>query len=65
MRTKTFVQEIRQKSFVLEQHPGMGRAGRIIGTRELVVHKNYVLIYRVRSERVEVIEVLHTAKKFP
>lgn len=64
-RAKTFVQEIRQKSFFLVQHPTIGRAGRIIGTRELVVHKHYILIYRVRAERVEIIEVLHTSKKFP
>ena len=64
-RAKTFVQEIRQKSYILAQHPSIGRAGRIIGTRELVVHKHYILIYRVRGERIEIIEVLHTAKKFP
>jgi toxin ParE1/3/4 len=64
-RAKTFVQEIRQKSFLLEQHPTIGRPGRIIGTRELVAHKNYILIYRVRGERAEIIEVLHTSKKFP
>lgn len=64
-RAKTFAQEIRQKSCFLEQHPTIGRTGRIIGTRELVAHKHYILIYRVRGERVEIIEVLHTSKKFP
>jgi addiction module RelE/StbE family toxin len=64
-RAKTFVQEIRQKSNLLEQFPSLGRAGRAIGTRELVAHKNYILVYRVRGDDVQVIEVMHTSRKFP
>ncbi|WP_338446184.1 type II toxin-antitoxin system RelE/ParE family toxin [Pelagerythrobacter marensis] len=33
----------------LPDHPFMYRPGRIAGTREAVVHPNYILIYRVRS----------------
>jgi addiction module RelE/StbE family toxin len=64
-RATTFVQEIRQKSDLLEQFPSLGRAGRAIGTRELVAHKNYILVYRVRGDDVQVIEVMHTSRKFP
>lgn len=64
-RAKTFVQEIRQKSTLLEQFPNIGRAGRVIGTRELVAHKNYILVYRVRGDEVQILEVMHTSRKFP
>jgi toxin ParE1/3/4 len=65
IRARTFVQEIRQKSNLLEQFPNLGRAGRVVGVRELVAHKNYIIVYRVRGEDVQVIEVMHTARKFP
>ena len=32
---------------MLDEHPLLGRAGRIKGTRELVAHPNYILFYRV------------------
>lgn len=39
-----------------------GRSGRVIGTRELVTHKNYIVAYRVRGGHVEVLRVHHIAK---
>jgi len=41
----------------------MGRAGRVPGTRELVLHKNYLAIYRVRDEDVEILRLHHVARK--
>ena len=35
---------ISEKASRLIDHPGMGRAGRIAGTRELVAHRNYILV---------------------
>ena len=48
----------------IERHPEMGPAGRVAGTRELVVAP-YVVAYRVKSERVEVLAVIHGARKWP
>jgi addiction module RelE/StbE family toxin len=62
LRAKTFVQEIRAKSYALEHFPSVGHAGRVMSTRELVVHKNYIIIYRVRAEQVQIIRVHHAAK---
>lgn len=53
------------KSMVLDQHPMMGRVGRIKGTRELVAHPNYILIYRVAGEIAEVLRVKHAAQQYP
>ena len=43
---------------LLQSHPGIGRPGRVLGTRELVVPDTpYIIPYRVRGERLEVIEI--------
>jgi len=35
------------------------------GTRELVVHENYVLPYRVKDAVVQIIRVQHVARLWP
>jgi len=51
---------------LLQSHPEMGRPGRIVGTRELVVPDTpYIIPYRVRRERLELISVLHGRQKWP
>lgn len=64
-RARTFIQEIRDKTTTLAEFPNIGRPGRVIGTRELVVHKNYIIAYRMRGEAVEIIRVHHVAKRWP
>lgn len=49
----------------LVDHPVLGRPGRIAGTRELVVHQNYILVYHVASDLVRVLRVLHAARQWP
>ena len=50
----------------LKTHPGMGRPGRVSGTRELVVPGTpYVIPYRVRGDSIEIIRVLHSARRWP
>jgi addiction module RelE/StbE family toxin len=39
--------------------------GRIKDTRELVVHPNYIVIYRIVGKAVEVLRVKHAAQKWP
>lgn len=34
-----------EKAALLVSHPALGRVGRVPGTRELVAHRNYLLIY--------------------
>ena len=51
---------------LLQTQPAMGRPGRVLGTRELVVPNTpYVIPYRVRRERLELIAVFHGRQKWP
>lgn len=43
----------------LTQFPALGRPGRVSRTRELVVHENYVVPYRVKGNCVDILRVQH------
>ena len=46
--------------------PNLGRPGRVVGTRELVVPGTpYVIPYRLRGDRLEIIAVFHGRQKWP
>lgn len=50
----------------LEQHPALGRSGRLRHTRELVVSGTpFIVVYRVRLDVIQVLRVLHHARKWP
>ncbi|HEX6804067.1 MAG TPA: type II toxin-antitoxin system RelE/ParE family toxin [Terriglobales bacterium] len=50
----------------LDRFPSIGRPGRVAGTRELVVTGTpYIVPYRVRSGRVEILRVFHGARRWP
>jgi toxin ParE1/3/4 len=51
---------------LLTSQPQMGRPGRVLGTRELVVPDTpYIIPYRVRGERLELIAVFHGRQRWP
>lgn len=62
-RANSFVIELMDAVTKLSLHPGMGRAGRVPGTRELVLHKNCIAIYRVRGDDVEILRLHHVARR--
>jgi addiction module RelE/StbE family toxin len=49
----------------LTRHPFLYRAGRVPGTREAVAHPNYILIYRVHADAVEIVAVVHARQRYP
>jgi toxin ParE1/3/4 len=51
---------------LLQAQPKMGRSGRVLGTRELVIPGTpYVIPYRIRRERLELIAIFHGRQKWP
>lgn len=57
--------DIERATAQLPQHPYLYRRGRVTGTRELVVHSHYLVVYRVRATAIEVVAVLHTRQQYP
>jgi addiction module RelE/StbE family toxin len=45
--------------------PEMGKPGRVAATRELVVHKHYMLVYACTGATVAILTVLHTSRQYP
>lgn len=69
-RAKGFGKELRDKTKPLAQHPELGRTGRPglpDWLRELVVHPNYLVFYRVLAEArtVQILRVKHAAQQAP
>jgi toxin ParE1/3/4 len=59
-------EEIERQTDMLAQFPKMGREGRVGGTRELVIGRTpFIVIYRVRGKRVEILRLLHGAQRWP
>jgi len=51
---------------LLQTQPDMGRPGRVLGTRELVVPNTpYIIPYRFRRDRLELIAVFHGPQQWP
>lgn len=51
---------------LLMGNPELGRPGRIAGTRELVLAPMpFVLAYRIRRSKIEVLALLHGSRKWP
>ena len=46
--------------------PAMGRPGRVLGTRELVISNTHYLVpYRIKNNTVEILRVFHTSQQLP
>lgn len=49
----------------LLRFPLLGRPGPFAETRELVIHRNYIVTYRLRDEEIQVVQVWHVARDLP
>jgi toxin ParE1/3/4 len=51
---------------LLAEHPDAGRAGRVPGTRELIIGGTpFILPYRVKDNTLQILRVLHSSRKWP
>ncbi len=63
---KQVVARLKEAVDLLSQQPGIGRLGRVPNTKELVVNKTpYILPYRVRDNKIEILRVLHSSRQWP
>lgn len=63
---RVILELIDQAENLLPAHPAIGRPGRVVGTRELVIGElPYVIPYRVRGQDIEILRVLHTSRRYP
>ena len=49
----------------LEIFPESGRLGLISGTRELIPHESYRLVYEIQAETVWILALVHTSRQWP
>ena len=63
--TEKLVRAIAAQAALLASHPHIGRAGREPGTRELIVHRHYLMVYKVAGDRVYILRILHTSRQWP
>jgi toxin ParE1/3/4 len=63
---RAMVDRINQAINSLIAHPRMGRAGRVAGSRELIVSGTpYIVAYRLRGRVVELLGIIHAARRWP
>jgi toxin ParE1/3/4 len=61
---KKIVTRIRDAARILSDQPNAGRPGRVHGTRELVIADTpFILPYRVDQNTIQILRVLHGARK--
>ncbi len=56
--------EIERATSALPEHPYLYRLGRVLNTREIIVHPNYLVIYRL-TDCIEILSVLHARQQYP
>lgn len=49
----------------LARHAMLGRPGKIPGTRELIPHESYRLVYEIDGETVWILTLIHTSRQWP
>ena len=57
--------EFEAKAENIRRQPMLYKPGRMTGTREVVVRPNYVMVYRVTDDLVEVLRVIHASRQWP
>ena len=63
---RVILELIDQTEELLSRHAALGRPGRVLGTRELVIQGlPYIIPYRVRDNDIEILRVLHTSRRWP
>ncbi|MBT0725988.1 type II toxin-antitoxin system RelE/ParE family toxin [Rosenbergiella australiborealis] len=62
---KSLLHRIEDSTLPATTNPYIFRPGRVPGTREIIAHPNYVVVYRVQAECIEILDVLHARQEYP
>ncbi len=63
---RSFVKEVYDLIELLKENPSMGRAGRVFGTRELILQRfPYLIPYRVKNNCIEILRIFPTNMSQP
>jgi plasmid stabilization system protein ParE len=54
-----------QSAESLSLMPYLFRPARVAGTREQVVHPNYIVLYLVGTDVIDILRVLHSRQEYP
>ena len=57
--------EFEAKAESARLRPKLYKPGRVKDTREIVVRPNYLMVYRITGNLVEVLRVLHATQQWP
>ncbi len=57
--------DIEAKAAKLPEFPKLYRIGRVVGTREMVVWANYIVVYTENPSTITILRVLHAAQQWP
>ena len=64
--TERMVRRLQEAVVLLAETPLIGRRGRWPGTRELIVPgTRYIVPYRIRANVIEILRVMHGARRWP
>lgn len=51
---------------LLRDQPGLGRVGRVPGTKELIIPETlYIVPYRVKGGLLQILRIYHTSRMWP
>jgi len=59
-------ERVREAVEYLVEYPNIGRQGRVLGTRELIVSGTpFIVVYRTHESSIQILRVLHHSRKWP
>ena len=63
---QAFVQDVYRLVNLLPVQPAMGRAGRVVGTREQIIQDYpFIIPYRVKQDEIHILRIFHTRSRSP
>lgn len=62
---RNLINRLQSAILPVTENPHMYPVGLVPGTYEIAAHRNYIIVYRVTAQRIEVVNVLHARQQYP